>query len=572
MPRTPLLRSVVKLAREHQRAAALGLPIGAFREKAYEARAKYYARKDEATFEAMKKGASPNAAKRGFSRRGFLGGAAAAAAATVALPRLARASHQPRIAIVGGGIAGMSAARRFADQGVVTTVYESSNRIGGRMFSNRTFFDQGQVFEWAGELIDSNHATLHYFCDRFGLTLDDLRGNEPPGSAETYFFNGRFYPKHQADEDFYDDVYPALHADIAKAGYPTNVFHSTADGRALDLMSVYDWIESRVPGGHSSPMGELLDTAYYIEYNSDTREQSALNLLYLLAYQPDKKVLEMFGLSDEKWHVQGGNDQIPNRIAESLPEGTLRMGMRMEAIERTPAGAYRLTFARSNRTTEVVTADVVLLCCPFAVLRTLDYSRAGFDDQKHYAIQNLGAGRQSKQHLQFTRRVWYDKLDKPDIGNGSSYGDTGYQATWETSRAQPGTAGILVGYAGGAFADAMSSKVAWSTSVESKAAREDAQRFLQQAEPVYRGLTAAWNGKSTQGLPHLDPHLNCSYSFFKTGGYQTIGAYERVRQGNVWFAGEHCSMDFQGFMEGGAIEGWNAVKAILQDTGNWGNP
>jgi monoamine oxidase len=38
-----------------------------------------------------------------------------------------------------------------------------------------------------------------------------------------------------------------------------------------------------------------------------------------------------------------------------------------------------------------------------------------------------------------------------------------------------------------------------------------------------------------------------------------------VRQGNIHFAGEHCSQDFQGYMEGGASEGVRAGSEILAD-------
>ena len=43
--------------------------------------------------------------------------------------------------------------------------------------------------------------------------------------------------------------------------------------------------------------------------------------------------------------------------------------------------------------------------------------------------------------------------------------------------------------------------------------------------------------------------------------------YEAVRQGNVHFAGEHCSIDFQGYMEGGAREGQHAAVEVLSDLG-----
>jgi monoamine oxidase len=38
-----------------------------------------------------------------------------------------------------------------------------------------------------------------------------------------------------------------------------------------------------------------------------------------------------------------------------------------------------------------------------------------------------------------------------------------------------------------------------------------------------------------------------------------------VRQGNCHFAGEHCSINFQGFMEGGAEEGRRAAKEVIGD-------
>jgi len=44
-----------------------------------------------------------------------------------------------------------------------------------------------------------------------------------------------------------------------------------------------------------------------------------------------------------------------------------------------------------------------------------------------------------------------------------------------------------------------------------------------------------------------------------------LSTYEGVRQGNIHFAVEHCSTNFQGFMEGGASEGVRAANEILAD-------
>ena len=49
------------------------------------------------------------------------------------------------------------------------------------------------------------------------------------------------------------------------------------------------------------------------------------------------------------------------------------------------------------------------------------------------------------------------------------------------------------------------------------------------------------------------------------GQYTLFSGYEGVRQGKIHFAGEHCSINFQGFMEGAAEEGERAAKEILDD-------
>ena len=50
----------------------------------------------------------------------------------------------PRIAIVGAGIAGLTAALTLQDKGIAATVYEASPRVGGRMHSDRSgYWDDG---------------------------------------------------------------------------------------------------------------------------------------------------------------------------------------------------------------------------------------------------------------------------------------------------------------------------------------------------------------------------------------------------------------------------------------------
>lgn len=538
MARTSLLRAIQRLAGEHEAAERLGITPAEFRE-----------RRADAAY-----------SRREFLKRGGAVGAALAVVGPAALARPGRAAagSVPRIAIVGAGIAGLNAALTLQDKGLLSTVYEASGRVGGRMHSDRSgYWANGQVSEFCGELIDSNHTTIRGLASRFNLPTVDLLAAEPVGSTETYWFLGGRYSVDQADVDF-GPVRDAAKNDLTAAGYPTLWNNYKPAGYALDQLSVYDWIETRVPGGHTSAFGRLLDAAYNEEYGAETREQSSLNILYLLAYQPGPKGFAVFGVSDERFHIAGGNERLPEAIAVTLPD--VRLGWRMTSVATNADGTVTLSFSTPTGIVPV-TADQVILTTPFPVLRNLDYSRAGFDDLKKTAITHLGAGRNAKLQLQFTSRYW--NITGPwGISNGDSYTDLGYQNTWDVTRAQAGTTGIMVNYSGGNTAGAFAPSTPYSNATDNPQVATYARSFLKQLETVFPGITKSWNGKATLSTSFLDPNLLCSYSYWKVGQYTSFSGYEGVPQRAIHFAGEHCSQNFQGFMEGGAAEGARAALEV----------
>jgi monoamine oxidase len=493
-----------------------------------------------------------------LSRRELIAGSAMVAAAVTLSEATWAAAASPRIAIVGAGIAGLTAALTLQDADVVSTVYEASNRIGGRMFSATSIWADNQVTEWCGELIDSTHETVIGLARRFGLPLDDFLGN--PGLRNTYKLFGRYYTVEQAYEDWPRDVQPALAKDLEAAGETTTYDKFTPEGRMLDQMSVAEWIDGRVAGGRKSSIGALLDVAYAIEYGADTTDQSALNVVYLLDGNKQTEAGDAFGgfgASDERYHIRGGNQQLPARIARHL-RSSVQLGMRLTSIARKSDGAYALTFQGAPP----VTADLVVLAIPFAVLLHVGYGEAGFDARKNTTIQELGRGQNGKLQLQFSSRYWREPGPWPGRGNGLSYTDEGFQSTWEVSRRQFGASGILNNYTGGSITAAKVTKAPFATAADASV-QEDAKTFLRGLENVFPGGTAKWNGRASSSLPALDENLQASYSYWRVGQYTSLAGYEKVRQGNIFFAGEHCSVEYQGYREGGAAEGARAAKEIL---------
>ena len=493
------------------------------------------------------------AAEQSFTRRrllksaGALGAAAAGATSVGRLLSAAEAALAPRIVVVGAGLAGLTVGYRLKQAGINAEVHEASERVGGRCWTIRGVFAEGQLAEHGGELIDQGHTAIRQLTSELGLKLDNLLQGEVNGTEPTYYFDGKPYTYAQATRDL-KAVWQKIHSDVSAASYPTLYNLSTERGRELDRMSIVDWIEESVPGGMRSPLGQLLDIAYTIEYGADSTEQSSLNLLYLLGYSGQGQ-LRIFGPSNEKYHVVGGNDQIPTLMAEALA-GRITLGSVLTAIVRRSDGGYTLTF-REGSSTKTVTADRLVLALPFSILRSsVDISKAGFSERKRTAIRELGMGTNSKLHVQFKTRLW-NSLGS----NGETYADTGYQNTWEVTRAQRGTAGILVDYTGGKI----------GANFGSGTPTTRAQEFLKQIEPVLPGIGKQWNGRATVDFWPAYPWTKGSYSYWKVGQYTKFAGVEREREGNCHFAGEHTSVDFQGYLNGAVETGERVVDEILGD-------
>jgi monoamine oxidase len=491
------------------------------------------------------------------SRRRFLRDAGIAGLGVTAAGRWAaqsRAAAAPtRIVVVGAGLAGLTCAYRLYQAGQKPLLYEVlPDRVGGRCWTIKgpTSPFGSQIAEHGGELIDQGHTHIRQLAQELGFKLDNLLSAEVNGTEPFYYFDGKPYPFAEATDDL-KAIYQTLHSDVSAASYPTLFDNYTPRGYELDHLSIIDWLNESIPdGGADTKLGQLLDVAYNIEYGAESSVQSSLNLLYLLGYSGQGQ-LRIFGPSNEKYHVNGGNDQIPAELGARLSVGgLLKSGRELIAIKLNSGGSYTLTFRR-DLATETVVADHVVLALPFSILRSsVNYSQAGFSKLKKTAIQELGMGTNSKLHLQFSQRYWNT------LGcNGETYADTGYQNTWEVTRAQSGTPGILVDYTGGRI----------GASFGSGTLAFRAQQFLAQLEPVLPGISPLWNQRATLDFWTAYPWTKGSYSYWKVGQYTKFSGIESRRSGNCHFCGEHTSQDFQGYLNGGVETGARAAGEILGD-------
>jgi monoamine oxidase len=479
------------------------------------------------------------------SRRDFMrrAGVAAAVSASPFAHAAKATGPAPRIAVIGSGLAGLSCAYRLKQAGVHAEVFEANTRIGGRCWTNRGTFQAGQIAEHGGELIDQSHTRIRQLAQELRLPLRNVLAAEQNGTEPFFFFDGSHYSHQQATRDM-KQIWQAVHRDLVQASYPTVYNSYTQRGWELDQMSIAEWINTTVPGGLQSRLGQLLDTAYNIEYGAETSVQSALNLIYLLGYSGQGQ-LRLFGPSNEKYHITGGNDQLITGMAAAV-QNQIHTGATLTSVRLNGNGTYDLGFNGSA----TVTVDKVVLALPFSILRnSVDLSQAGFSVLKMTAINELQMGTNTKLNMQFNRRRWRELG-----GNGDSYSDQGYQVTWEVSRDQAGTPGILVNYTGGNVGASYTGS-----------ATQLANQFLQQVEPVMPGLTSTWNGLATVDYWPGNVFTRGSYSYWQVGQYTRFAGVEGEQEGNAHFCGEHTSIDAQGYLEGAVETGERVASEILAD-------
>ncbi|HLH60734.1 MAG TPA: NAD(P)/FAD-dependent oxidoreductase [Ktedonobacteraceae bacterium] len=478
-------------------------------------------------------------------------------------------STQPRIAIVGAGIAGLNAALTLQDAGIACSIYEASGHIGGRMRSDTTTWADGMVTDLCGEFIDSDHDTLHALIRRFGLSTVDLGKATAPGAQNILYLFNRYYSPDQVYQGF-ETVGPILQQQIQECGLPTTYNHYTDTGYRLDHMSAYDWVQQYVTGGHDSPLGRMMNGACRGYFGLPTKEQSSLNLLYMFGSWIDEDEGEdeedtpgSTGPMMGSIRIAGGNQQLPLAIARSLPEGCIHLNHRLVSIRRESDDSVMLSFTTPSGSLKV-SCHHAILTLPFSTLREVDYSQAGFDALKQKAIQELGYGTISKLFLQFDTPYWYQQGPWPRNNSGFMITDLDIQVVWDVSLGQPGSTGILVDYTSGEIGASYRPPAPYSTTRDSQVIQQYARHCLEELEKFLPGISAHYTGVAALNYPTGDPFLRGSYACWRVGQYTRFAGYEGIRQGPIHFAGEHCSVKWQGFMEGGAEEGARAAREVLK--------
>lgn len=482
-----------------------------------------------------------NASVYDHSRRLFLKKSSiltgAAIASTAFPPLWAKNKKDLKIAIIGAGMAGLNAAYQLKKWGINATVYEASARTGGRMLTIKDNFGQGITTDLGGEFVDTTHLDIIELAKEFGIEFYDLRKDTI--SEGVFYFDGKNYTNEDIKNALIPFV-PQMVKDIESL--PSVLDYTTGKQFAfLDEQSITQYLNTL---GVKDWLYHFLELVLTREYGMEASEQSAINFLIMFV-APSNEPYDLFGKDHEVLKIKGGSQHLTNTLYNQI-KNQVRLNYTLTKISK-HTHTYELIFNNDGVQTHT-TADYVIMAIPFSILRHIELDLP-LPAQKLACINQLGYGNSSKFILGFNEKPW-----RKNHKNGQTYTDKSFGCAWDSSRSQSEEKGSLTVFGGGD----MVKQITESTT------QQLSDKYLNDLEEIYPTSIESYNQLSTKFCWPQNPYSKAAYSSFKVGQWSTLAGWEIKPIDNLLFAGEHCSLDFQGYMNGAAQTGRLAAEEIMK--------
>ena len=480
--------------------------------------------------------AAPIAGTPGISRRALLASLAGIAAAS-AFPRPAVAiGRRESVAIIGGGIAGLTALHHLTAAGIDATVYEARKRLGGRMHT--VTHADGTRFDRGGQLVNSDHADMHALAARYRIALVDRKDTrhetmivadgKPVGEARLARLLGPIAAQIDADAALLDGDF-ARHAP------------------AFDRMSIDDYLDR-----HAALIGEpwvrrLLEQTARTEYGVEPGAASAIELLFNLPVVDGERV-EILGASDERYLIDGGSSALSDALATAHRDRiqTARDLIRIEPNDH----RIRLIF----RDLSTALADRVIVAVPASIARYIEFAVPIAPDWRAF-LGEMALGRNEKVQSAVPTTPW-----RAVLGRGGEIWHTDSTAAaalgWDGS--VPGSTPLFTWFLGG-------DQVKQTIPIE---------RFAADIAAAIPAMASETTGTVDRSAWARDPYARGAYVNYAPGQLTRFGHLLWLEPDGdalatppaadrILFAGEHLSDASPGYMNGAAQTGRLAAAVLI---------
>ena len=425
-------------------------------------------------------------------------------------------ADEPEVVVIGAGIAGLAAARAVAERGLRVLVLEARDRVGGRVYTERTA--DGVLVEHGAEFVHGRPPALWELIDEAGAETVERDGTMLTEEARGAGLTGG---GDERDDSLFSNL--AQLADLAGEDVP-----------------FAEWLaSSEIP---EEQRGAL--TGYVEGFNAaDARRISARSLGV-------QQLAEDASDGDRAWHLRAGYSQLAEFLAERARAAGAEIRLRSEvfAIRWRPGQVVVSTRAGDVR------APRCVVTLPLGVLQAANASaprsvRIEPEPTALFEARRMAMGQVVRFTLVFRERWWERAAaPSPEALRAMSFLFTRERMppVWWTRHPEPESLPTLVGWAGGQRSEVL--RGASAAALGERACRELAEVFGMPVAEVRGSLVNTHTYDWSE-----DRYALGSYSYVPVGALDASAAMCVPVADTLFFAGEHTD----------TTGNWGTVHAAL---------
>jgi monoamine oxidase len=443
---------------------------------------------------------------------------------------------QVDVAIVGAGLAGLTAAREVMQGGASVIVLEARDRVGGRLLNES--IGEGKVVEVGGQWIGPTQTRMYELAEEAGIETFPTH-TEGQNLLE---LDGRL----RRYSGTIPRLAPHVLLDIAVAMRKLNRMARAVSADApwesqraseWDGQTVRTWLDRNV---RTSAARKLFEISASVAWGSAPEELSLLHVLFYVSSAGSfERILDTEGGAQQDRFV-GGSQRLALWLADQLGD-SVRLGEPARRIEQTSDGVQ----ASSDGVT--VSARRAIVAVPPNLAGRIEYDPP-LPANRDQLTQQMPQGQTIKCQAVYEHAFW-----RSEGLSGEAVSDRGPVQVIFDSSPPDASRGVLLGFIVGRAA------LEWNDAPaeERRGAVIDCftRLFGERAAAPLKYVERNWEREVwTRG---------CPVCRFGPGGWTAWGPYLREPIGRIHWAGTETATVWSGYMEGAVRSGERAAREAL---------
>ncbi|KAF4632088.1 hypothetical protein G7Y89_g6049 [Cudoniella acicularis] len=442
--------------------------------------------------------------------------------------------------IIGGGYAGLSAAKALKEANKRVLLLEARDRIGGRVITQR--HDDGTYVDLGGSYLGREQPRMYAFAKEFGVETFDAY---TPGK-NILLYQGKHLPYpgaiiplvlwEQLDLNFLIQRFERL-ARTVNVDRPWE----TPDAVRLDNTTLAEWIRRN---SWTKAARETLTMVSETIWGARTTEISALHAFFYAKAGVDLTTLATSAKGAQDQLIKGGSQTIVDKIHARLGD-SVRIGEPVVAIDQSSSDADGVVTVTTSKSSYKARRVIIAIPPPQVLRITFN---PPLPHQRRSLLEHMPMGSYWKYIALYKKAFWREKGF-----SGEASSPDGLLSVLFDASPQEGYA-VLMGFVVGENARTLSTH----TTEERK------QRILN-ALALFHGKEARHPFRLVEHTMMDEEYIGgCPVGNPAPGMWTTLGPWLRKPFHRVHWAGTETSSVWNGYMEGAVASGQRAAEEILK--------